>query len=554
MIFIYRFNMLSILIFIFCLTSCKQKEGTKIKTWIPYDEASLIAKNADHEAERMRYKLIQSKFSDKNELWEQIKPQLSDFNQSDYERLKPLVLEKSISELQKAVDNDKLTYKQLAQWYLFKIVLFENDSATALNNIISINPKAVETAASLDKNKQNRKHAIYGMPLLLKDNINTKAIPTTAGAVILADNQTDDAFIVDKIKRKGGIVLGKTNLSEWANFLCLVCPNGYSAVGGQTLNPYGPRSFDTGGSSAGSGSAVAANYAVAALGTETSGSILSPASANSIVGLKPTVGLLSRGGIVPISSTLDTPGPMTRSVADNAILLSAMLGKDIEDEMSDSVKETFDLNTDLDLANLRGLRFGAIKSFKEDSLYLLAISELEALGATIVEIEPEPYPLEGFLTLLNADMKKDLPAYIQTYGNKDLSVANIQEIMSVNLKDSLLNIPYGQGRFEGVAAEKISDDSLNLLKNRLMQEGRSYFSEPMEAEKLDGVLSINNWSAGYAAVAHYPCLTLPMGYEPDGKPKGLTFVAQPFEEEKLLNWAKAFENKTSKRKLPEMYQ
>ena len=157
---------------------------------------------------------------------------------------------------------------------------------------------------------------------------------TTAGAVALMNNQTDDAFIVKRLKENGALILGKANLSEWAYFFCGECPSGYSAVGGQTLNPYGRKVLDTGGSSSGSAVAVAANLAPVAVGSETSGSILSPSSQNSVVGLKPTVGLLSRGGIIPISSTLDTPGPITRSVVDNAILLSAMAGKDPEDEAS----------------------------------------------------------------------------------------------------------------------------------------------------------------------------------------------------------------------------
>jgi amidase len=544
---------LIILLVLIIVSSCCEKENTKIPTWVPYDQAALIAENADHPSERVQYKLIQSRFSDKNELWAQIEPQLSDFNVKDYDALKPFILERSITDIQKAVADKRLTYKQLTQWYLYRIVLFENDSATALNNIISVNPKAVEQAEQLDQHIKDKSHPIYGMPILLKDNINTEVLPTTAGAVVFADNITGDAFIADRIQEKGGIILGKANLSEWANFLCTVCPNGYSAVGGQTLNPYGPRKFDTGGSSSGSGSAVAANYAVAAVGTETSGSILSPSSSNSIVGLKPTVGLLSRGGIVPISSTLDTPGPMTKTVADNAILLSAMVGNDPLDEITMASDASIDYTAILNEKSLTGLRFGAIKNFMEDSLYQLALEDLENLGAEIIEIEPKPYQLEGFLTLLNADMKADLPAYIKNYGNPNLTVANIQEIMAYNLNDTIVRIPYGQGRFEGVAEDSTKLDSLEILKQRLMTEGKKYFSEPMEKNKLDGILSINNWSAGYAAVAHYPCLTVPMGYD-EGQPKGLTFVAKPFEEAKLLKWGNIYEEASHKRKVPENYQ
>src|SRR5690606_23680601 len=199
------------------------------------------------------------------------------------------------------------------------------------NSVISLNPKVIEQAKQKDKEFKNKrlKHPIFGMPILLKDNINTADMPTTAGAVVFQNNQTDDAFIVKQLKDKGALILGKANLSEWAYFFCGECPSGYSAIGGQTLNPYGRRVIDTGGSSSGSGVSVAANFCAAAIGSETAGSILSPASQNSVVGLKPTVGLLSRSGIVPISSTLDTPGPITKNVMDNAIVLDAMFGEDL---------------------------------------------------------------------------------------------------------------------------------------------------------------------------------------------------------------------------------
>ncbi len=536
-----------------CFQSCKNEAETKIATWTQYDEATLLQENANHPSERMRFKLIQSQFADKNKLWAQIEPQIQDFTETLYEQLKPLILERSIREIQSSIASGKLTYKQLTQWYLYRIVKFENDSAIALNNIISVNPDAVKIAQRLDASSIENKHLISGMPILVKDNINTAMLATTAGAVVLANNNTSNAFIIDRIQAHGGIILGKSNLSEWANFLCDGCPNGYSAVGGQTLNPYGPRQFDTGGSSAGSGSAVAANYAVAAVGTETSGSILSPASANSVVGLKPTVGLLSRGGIVPISGTLDTPGPMTKNVEDNAILLSAMVGNDPKDEVTMKSSTSTNYLSGLEKKTLEGLRFGALKSFLTDSLYNLSIEKLRTLGAVVITIEPPSVALNGFLTLLNADMKTDLPAYLSSYGDTTLKISNVADIIRLNLNDSSMSIPYGQARFEGIAAETISTDSLLKLKANLMRAGQKYFTEPMNANNLDGILSINNWSAGYAAVAHFPCVTVPMGYN-KGEPYGLTFIAKPFEEAKLLFWAYNYEIASRKRQIPVLYQ
>ena len=224
------------------------------------------------------------------------------------------------------------------------------------------------------------------MPILLKDNVNATGMPTTAGAVALKNNNTDDAYITARLKQEGALILGKANLSEWAYFFCGDCPSGYSAVGGQTLNPYGRKTIDTGGSSSGSGVSIAANFAVAAVGTETAGSILSPASQNSVVGLKPTIGLLSRSGIVPISSTLDTPGPMTKNVIDNAILLAALYGYDNTDSKSKSFKwpGNYYING-LKNGNpsIKGKRFGAIKRLLSDTLYINAVNVLKAQGAII---------------------------------------------------------------------------------------------------------------------------------------------------------------------------
>ncbi|SMG17736.1 amidase [Marivirga sericea] len=534
--------------------ACENKPETKIDTWVPYDETSLLAENADHESQQMRYKLIQSKVSDRNDLWKQIEPQISDFGDKEYQLLTPLILEQDMLSMQTAISEGKLSYKELTQWYLYRIVLFENDSLSTLNNIISINPDAVQEAIERDQNSSEDHHPIYGMPILLKDNINFKGIPTTAGAVALQNNQTEDAFIVSQLENSGAIILGKSSLSEWANFLCDGCPNGYNAIGGQTLNPYGRGMFDTGGSSSGSGSAIAANYAAGAIGTETSGSILSPSSSNSIVGLKPTVGLLSRGGIVPISSTLDTPGPMTRNVIDNAIMLSALTGEDPRDEITLGNSSDKEYWKSLEENDLSGMRLGIMKGFLADSLYKLNIKKLEEQGAVLVEVEAPEVNLSGFLTLLNLDMKADLPHYFENYAGSSIDLHSVQDVIQYNLKDSSVRIPYGQARFEGVVNDSTSVVAFDSLKTRLMSEGRRYFETMMQENDLDAVISINNWSAGYAAVAHHPALTVPMGYEASGQPKGLTFIAEPYSEQKVLLLAYAFEKASKARKIPADYQ
>ena len=537
--------------------SCKQKEvepKEEIVLWTPYNDSAEVAANAEHENRRMRYKFIQSKVLDKNEVFLPLYDEVSQFTEEQYEKMKPLVLEQDIPSIQNQIDAGTFTYEDLTLFYLYRIYKYELPNNTTLNTIIALNPNVLEEARQLDEGKEIH-HLIYGMPILLKDNIGAAEMRTTAGAIALKENWTDDAFIVQRLKQKGALILGKVNLSEWANFICDVCPNGQSAVGGQTLNPYGRRIFDTGGSSAGSGTSTAANYAVGAVGTETSGSILSPSSQNSVVGLKPTIGLLSRTGIVPISSTLDTPGPMTKNVTDNAILLDAMLGKDEADYKSVTAEPGI-LSAWMNPEPLQEIRLGVMKNLMErDSIYAANVEALRKAGAQIVEFEAENIPLEGFTTLLNLDMREDLPAYINAeVKDKDaVQVESVEDVVDFNKQDSLVRIPYGQTRFDGILADSTTTEQFEAIKKNLKESGSGFF-KIMEEKNLDAVLSINNYHAGYAAVAEYPALTIPMGYKADGEPENLTFIGKPFSEAHLLRIGKAFEELTMARKIPESYQ
>lgn len=546
--------MKNLFLFVFLLLiGCEQTPKTTISPWVSYDESQLLEKNDAHKSKRMQYRLIQSKVSDRNNLWKSIAPQIASFSKEDYEQLKPFILEQNIPTLQNHVTAGTLSYEKLTQWYLYRIVLFENDSLKALNAIISIDPNAVRDARKKDAKRPEKQHLLYGIPILLKDNINAEGLPTTAGAHALKNNLTSDAFIVDRLREKGAVILGKTNLSEWANYLCKGCPNGYSAVGGQTLNPYGIRDFDTGGSSAGSGAAIAANYAAAALGSETSGSILSPSSTHALVGLKPTVGLLSRDGIVPISSTYDTPGPMAKNVIDASILLSAMKGEDPNDPITKGNSLASEPKVTFTKKTFERLRFGVNKQFLSDSLYKIATLKIKSLGGTLVEFEPESVRLGNFGKVLDADMKIDLKNYLTRFGKSDLLPKSIDDVIRHNSADSLFRMPYSQGRLDGVYASEMSADSLAFYKEGLKKRGVAFFETPMRKHNLDVVLSINNWNAGHAAVAQYPCLTLSMGYSEKGAPKGLTFIARPFEEEKLLEIAALYEQETLLRRLPNGY-
>jgi len=525
-----------------------------IPAWVPYDESGQLTASEDHENPRMRYKLIQSKFQDKNVLWQRLEGQLDNFSEADYDRLKPLILEQDILTIQESIGENQLTYEQLTQWYLFRILKFENNPETTLHSIIDLNPNAVTLARQCDQEKDKNHHPIFGMPILVKDNIDTEGMHTTAGAEVLKDNQTGDAFVIQQIKNKGGIILGKANLSEWAYFFCQGCPVGYSAMGGQTLNPYGRHIFETGGSSSGSGTTMAANYAAAAIGTETAGSILSPSSQNSVVGLKPTIGLLSRSGIVPISSTLDTPGPMTRNVQDNAILLSAMLGKDITDFATEnSSTETIDWEQ-VAGKDLKSLRLGVNENYLTDSIYKNTTEKLAAAGAQLFTFKPAEVRFPDFVTFLSADMKKDLPTYLSSAAGPAIKVRSVADVMEYNLKDTLNRMPYGQFYFEGIVVEDISDADFAKMKETYKAKARAAFLEPMKKYNLDAVLAINNYGAGQAAMAQFPALTVPMGYKENGEPISLTFVAKAWEEEELLRMGYAFEQLTKVRKVPEGYR
>jgi amidase len=554
---------LFILIFVF---SCKDSKSLDIskpaeETEIAETEVDslIIDKISDISAISTKdfrgFKVLDSENLTKAEIWSLISPQMSGFKEADYNRLKPLVLEQDITTLQKHITDGKFNYQDLTKFYLYRIREFDRENRLSLNSVIAINPNVIKEAYKLDEvDDYDEIHPIHGIPILLKDNINASDMATTAGALALKDNFAEDAFIVTQLKSKGALILGKANLSEWAYFFCGDCPSGYSAIGGQTLNPYGRRIFDTGGSSSGSGVSVSANFCAAAIGSETSGSILSPASQNSTVGLKPTVGLVSRSGIVPISSTLDTAGPITKNVMDNAILLDAVFGEDTSDSKSIyALWQSGFYYKNLKEASIKGKRLGAPKRLLQDTLYANALKVLKQQGAVIVEIDEEKLRLPNFLRLLNLDMKKDLPTYMEGYANKDIMLRTVSDVMNFNLKDSLKMMPYGQNLFKGIADDNGDDNYLERIKDTLKTNGEQYFDIPMKANNLDGFLSINNYHAAFAAVAEYPALTVPMGYTSKGEPKGLTFIAKRLQEKQLLEWAYVYEQASKTRVAPKDY-
>ena len=541
-----------LLCLVLAFTSCKEKPS---ETETPKSDISDISTKEFRE-----FKVEDSKYIDVDQFWKPFEEDMKSFTEDDYMRLKPMFFDQDMPTIQKNITSNKLTYEALVKFYLYRIKKYDRANDKSLNSVISLNPNVIEDARAKDKELKNIdvtpnfNYSIYGMPILLKDNINTSGMATTAGAVALKNNYTDDAFIVKQLKAKGAIILGKANLSEWAYFFCGDCPSGYSAIGGQTFNPYGRKTIDTGGSSSGSAVAVAANFCAAAIGSETSGSILSPSSQNSAVGLKPTIGLVSRNGIIPISSTLDTAGPITRNVIDNAILFEAIMSYDAEDSKSIETDWNIIDFEALQNSNLKGKRFATFNRLKKDTLYLNAIKVLRSQGAEIIEIDEEEIDLPDFLRLLNLDMKRDLPVYFKNYGSQELSVATVQDVINFNTKDSLKTAPYGQKLFKGIVADNATEEEFENIKNTLHKNGKTYFDKAFETHQLDGFLSINNYHAGYAAVAEYPALTVPMGFEENGVPKGLTFISYPLQEKQLLEWSYAYEQASKARKSPEKYK
>ena len=268
------------------------------------------------------------------------------------------LLEATIEDMQEKLASGEVSSVDLIHMYLYRIAKYDTD----LRSVIEINPDALQIAAALDAERKvhGARGALHGVPILLKDNIDTAdKMHTTAGSLALAEHYAaEDSFVANQLRKAGAVLLGKTNMTEWANFMTFGMPSGYSSRGGQTLNPYGPGQHDVGGSSSGSGAAIAANFAAASIGTETSGSILNPALKNSLVGIKPTVGLVSRSGVIPIAHTQDTPGPMARTVKDAAHLLTAIAGVDEKDAATAMNPKLADFTTQLNETNLKGIRIG----------------------------------------------------------------------------------------------------------------------------------------------------------------------------------------------------
>jgi amidase len=534
--------------FFILILSCSDNP---IILWENYDESQEIEENSTHEISRMRYKRLQSLTKDRNEIFKPFHDFLKSYDVSFHNSIKDLIVNQDIKSIQSHISKGIFNYEDLVKFYIYRIYKFEMDKDLYLNSIISLNPKIINEAKELDRNN-NSDNLLYGIPILVKDNINVEGMVTSAGASVFKDNLVDfNARVIENLKNNNALILGKLNMSEWAYYFCRPCPVGYSSIGGQTLNPYGRKVFESGGSSSGSGVSIAANFAAASIGSETSGSILSPSSKNSLVGLKPTIGSISRTGIVPISSFFDTSGPMTTNVYDNAILYNSMIGFDDKDELS-YMADKINLE-EMKSFDPKNIVVGISSNILNDSLIAIALNDLKITGVSNVIYNPEKYSLPSFRSILTSDMKRDLPKYISDYANKDIQVFNVTDIVEFNNKDTLTHAPYGQYIFKEIKEDKVSDSELEQMKINTKFQATNYLNKIMISNDFDIFISVDNSMAGIAAAAHFPALTIPMGYRSDGQPSNITFIAKSKNEQLLYNIAYKYENQSKRRVAPKKY-
>lgn len=484
----------------------------------------------------------------------------------------------TIDELQNLMQSGKQTSKSITQLYIKRIADL-NKKGPALNAVIEINPDAIKIAAALDieRNQGKVRGPLHGIPVLIKDNIDTAdQMMTTAGAAAMIGNiAKEDAFIVKQLRAAGAVLLGKTNLSEWANFRSTRSTSGWSSRGGQTKMPY-ILDRNPSGSSSGTGTAVAANLCAIGIGTETDGSIVSPASISCLVGIKPTVGLLSRSGIIPISATQDTAGPMTRTVKDAAIFLGVLAGVDTKDAatIESKGKALKDYTTGFNKNYLAGKRIGIEASFfkgnNEDviALYRSTIELLRKQGAIIIEVELMKEINEAVgnteFDILKYEFKDGLNKYLSTANAK---VKTLEEVIAFNNKNQATAMPYFKQETLISSNKKDSLESTEY-KNVLAQslKSRAIISNMLKENKLAAICGVTNglaacidtvngdYDTGFsfstpAAISGYPHITVPMGFIHE-LPIGFSFMADAYQEAEIINLAYAFEQATLQRKKP----
>lgn len=462
----------------------------------------------------------------------------------------------SVDEINQRMDRGQLNSVTLVRHLLQRIDRLDKNGP-AINAIIELNPDALTIAESLDQERKGGhiRGPLHGIPVLLKDNIDTSdQMQTTAGSLaMIGQPAAKDAFIVERLRASGAVILGKTNLSEWAHFRDRDLPSGWSGRGGQTKNPH-LLSGDPCGSSSGSGAAVAAGFAPLSVGTETTGSISCPASMNGVVGIKPTVGLLSRSGIIPVTHKLDTPGPMTRTVRDAALLLNTMLGSDAADPVQKpqgmgSVDFTALLRPDA----LVGQRIGYPVKFDLDALvhqvdpqFSRALELMQAAGATLIPVKLiDPFS-EQVEEALHMGIKRDLPRYLAT--RTGIAAQTLEDLLQFNAA-----IVDGTGQDTLIAASKVvfDEQTYNQLWQKIQNENAAAIDQLLKAHQLDALVSdIASPAMNVVPLAGYPGIMVPSGIDDDGVPTSVYFFGPRWSDARLLGLAYAYEQVSHGRRTP----
>jgi amidase len=494
------------------------------------------------------------------------------------------LVEVTIAELQARLRSGQLSTRELVDAYLDRIEAIDR-RGPKVNSVLQVNPDARAIADSLDRERRAKgpRGPLHGIPILLKDNIDTHdRMHTTAGSLaLLGSTPPLDGTVAARLRAAGAVVLGKTNLSEWANFRSTSSSSGWSGRGGQTSNPYALDRSPC-GSSSGSGAAVAANLAAAALGTETDGSILCPSGINMVVGIKPTIGLTSRAGVIPISHNQDTVGPMARTVADAAAVLGALVGVDPRDAATAASAGRFftDYTRFLDPNGLRGARIGVIRQVfsgfqdKVEVIYSAAIAAMRSAGAVIVDPADLPSAHEiaasnDETTVLLFDFKADLNAYLAA--RHDPSIHTLQDLIDFDNAHAGQELPFfAQEVFDQSQAVDLSEpatiaayraalandrrlgttDGIDAVMNRFNLDAlvAPSNSVPWKIDVLDGDHDLGG-SSTPTSLAGYPAINVPAGFS-FGLPIGITFMGRAFSEPVLIRIASGFEAATKARKPP----
>ncbi|WP_027923905.1 amidase family protein [Pseudomonas sp. URMO17WK12:I12] len=464
----------------------------------------------------------------------------------------------SVSELTERMARNELTSVALVEYLQARIHTLDKQGPS-INAIIELNPQAIDIASALDQERQDGKvrGPLHGIPVLLKDNIDTAdQMQTSAGSLAMVGQPAaNDAFVVQQLRDAGAVILGKTNMSEWAYVREMGLPHGWSGRGGQGKNPH-VLNGEICGSSSGSAAGVAAGFAPLAMGTETNGSIACPASANGVVGVKPTLGLFSRSGIIPITRLQDTPGSLSRTVRDAALMFNALQGVDASDPVTRDAPVGVDYTALLTTEALQGKRIGYPTEYvgtngtvlRPGFEFLMALATLEEQGATLVPLTLRLPDIDGYFNALMAGMKHELPEYLAS--RSGLPIQTLQQLIDFNELNPGAE-GYGQQMLNDINELDMTPSQAAEMFGILNASFKAAIDEQMTEHHLDALFAdADGYSQFSAAVAGYPAITVPSGMSSDGQPTSVFFFGQRWSEPQLLALAYSYEQASLERQNP----